>query len=251
MKPGATDRGQGAFPRIATIGVDGFLVSFADELTERANRAALAFRAAVVRAGLEGVAESATSLVSAYIRFDLGVTDHAHVRARLASLLASCDWYDAPLPHGGRLWRVPVVFGGDHGPQLADAARLAGQSVDDAIATICQAPLRVQTIGFAPGQPYLGQLPENWDIPRQTGLTPHVPQAALVVAIRQLIIFSVGTPTGWRHIGQTGLQLFRPDADDPFVLRPGDEVLFSAVPEDALPRLRAAPDGGATAEPLQ
>lgn len=236
------------YPCIRTVGVDGFLVSFAGHLDERANRAALAFRAALERDSWPGVAECATSLVSAFLRFDLTTWDHDSLRARLETLLASRDWYDAPLPGGRRLWRVPVVFGGQHGPQLAQAAELAGQTVKDAIATLCAAPVRVQTIGFAPGQPYLGQLPDNWDIPRQTGLTPQVPEGALVTAIRQLIVFSASTPTGWRHIGQTGLALFRPDAADPFLLRPGDEVLFSAASD--LDRLRAVPDGGAVAEAL-
>ncbi|CUX80393.1 MAG: Allophanate hydrolase subunit 1 [Roseibaca calidilacus] len=236
------------YPAIRTVGVDGFLVSFAGRLEERANRAALAFRAVVERENWPGVEECATSLVSAFLRFDLAGSDHDSLRARLETLLASRDWYDAPLPGGRRLWRVPVVFGGKNGPHLADAAALAGQSVEQAIATLCAAPVRVQTIGFAPGQPYLGQLPENWDIPRQTSLTPLVPQGALVVAIRQLIVFSVGMPTGWRQIGQTGLRLFRPDTPDPFLLRPGDEVLFH--PAHDLDRLRAAPDGGAVAEAL-
>lgn len=236
------------FPAIRTVGVNGFLVSFADKLDERANRAALAFRAALERESWPGVAECATSLVSAFLQLDLAAIDHETLRARLEALLASRDWYDAPLPGGRRLWRVPVVFGRDTGPQLAEAAELAGQSVDDAVATLCAAPMRVQTIGFAPGQPYLGRLPENWDIPRQTGLSPHVPEGALVVAIRQLIVFSVGTPTGWRHIGQTGLRLFRPESDTPFLLRPGDEVLFH--PAEDLDRLRAATDGGAVAEAL-
>ena len=55
-------------------------------------------------------------------------------------------------------------------------------------------------------------------------------------------------PTRWRQIGQTGLRLFRPDTPDPFLLRPGDEVLFH--PAHDLDRLRAAPDGGAVAEAL-
>ena len=55
-----------SFPAIRTVGVDGFLVSFADGLDERANRAALAFRAALERESWPGVAECATSLVSAF-----------------------------------------------------------------------------------------------------------------------------------------------------------------------------------------
>ena len=38
------------WPKIRTVGVDGMLVSFGDRLSEPANRAALAFRAALDRA---------------------------------------------------------------------------------------------------------------------------------------------------------------------------------------------------------
>jgi allophanate hydrolase subunit 1 len=108
----------------------------------------------------------------------------------------------------------------------------------------------VQTIGFAPGQPYLGLLPPEWDIPRQTNLTKAVPEGALVVAIRQLVLFSVSNPTGWRHVGQTALKLFRPDSDAPFFLRPGDQVQFVPVDPGVLERFQGDPDGGAEAEEL-
>jgi KipI family sensor histidine kinase inhibitor len=173
------------------------------------------------------------------------------MRNALEGLLDSRDWYDAPLPEGRRRWRVPAVFGTDLAPQLEEAAKLAGLSPDAAIAAICDLPLRVQTIGFAPGQPYLGELPPAWNIPRQSDLTPQVPAGALAVAIRQMVLFSVGTPTGWRHVGQTAVRLFRPDAPDPFLLRPGDEVHFTAVTRDAFETLRTeGTNGGAVAEAI-
>ena len=238
------------FPAISTLGVDGFLVRFGAELTEAANRAALAFRAALDASDLPGVVETSTSLTSAYLRLDLTRGDHKAIHSALAGLLATRDWYQAPLPGGRRLWRVPAVFGTALGPQLAEAAALAGLSPAQAIAGLCAAPLRVQTIGFAPGQPYLGQLPPAWDIPRQTGLTPRIPEGALAVAIRQMVLFSVATPTGWRHVGQTALRLFRPEAEDPFLLRPGDEVLFHPVSPEELANLGSDPTGGARAEGL-
>lgn len=240
-----------SFPRIQTIGVDGMLVSFGDTLTEVANRAALAFRAAVEGESLEGIAETSTSLTSVYLRLDLGQADHAQIRANVQTLLASRDWFTASLPQGRKLWRVPALFGTDLAPQLDEAASLAGMTAEDAVAQLCAAPLRVQTIGFAPGQPYLGELPPAWDIPRQSELTPRVPEGALVVAIRQIVLFSVSTPTGWRHVGQTALRLFRPDQPDPFLLRPGDEVLFQPVTRDAFDAIAARdPQGGAVAERL-
>lgn len=217
------------WPQIRTIGIDGVLVSFGDVLSEPANRAALAFRAAVDRESWDGVEETSTSLVSTFLRFDPLHLSHAALNAHLTALLASTDWYAADLPSGRRLFRIPTVFGTDLAPQLDEAAQAAGLSVEDAIRSITQTRVRVQTIGFAPGQPYLGVLPKAWDIPRQQDLTPRVAVGALVVAIRQLVIFSVSTPTGWRHLGQTTVRLFRPDSDEPFLLRPGDEVEFHPI----------------------
>lgn len=237
---------QARWPQIRTAGFDGFLVSFSDRLTEAANRAALAFRDAVDRAGWDGVEETSATLVSAYLRFDPLYRDHAAIQAALVELLAGQDWYAAALPGGRRLWHIPTVYGTDLAPQLDEAARLAGMTAEDAVASISKTRVRVQTIGFAPGQPYLGELPPAWDIPRQTTLTEQVPIGALTVAIRQLVMFSVAAPTGWRHVGQTAFRLFRPDTDQPFVLRPGDEVLFTATTPEELAAMRNDADGGAT-----
>lgn len=235
---------------IRTAGFDGFLVTFGDALGEAANRAALAFRAAVEAAGWDGVHETSTSLVSTYLKFDPLTRDHADIRALLEDLIASRDWLAAPLPENRRLWRVPVVFGTDLAPQLGEAAELAGMTEDEAIASLASSRVRVQTIGFAPGMPYLGELPEAWNIPRQTSLTAEIPAGGLCVAIRQLVWFPRPTPTGWRQVGQTAFRLFRPEEETSFVLRPGDEVDFVPVPRDTFADLESDPNGGATFEAI-
>lgn len=245
MTENVTDTATQTAPRIRTAGVDGMLVTFGDALSEPANRAALAFRAEIERQGWDGVEESTTSLVSAYLRFDPLHLGHADLKAKLDTLLTDRDWYEAPLPSGRSLWRIPAVFGTDLGPQLDQAAEAAGVPPEQAIKDFTRTRLRVQTIGFAPGQPYLGELPEAWNIPRQSTLTSRIPEGALAVAIRQLVLFSVATPTGWQHIGQTAMRLFRPEADEPFLLRPGDEVEFTRTDAETLSNMRNDPHGGA------
>lgn len=239
-------------PLIRTLGLSGLLVTFARALNPAANRAALALRAAVEAEGWPEVAETTSSLTSVFLRVDLLAGDMAALETRLRALVDSRDWGAAPLPSGRRLWRIPVTLEGTGAPQLDEAAALAGMTAAEARASIAAARVRVLTIGFAPGQPYMGELPEAWNIPRQEGLTAQVPRGALVVAIRQLIIFSGPTPTGWRHIGQTGFHCFRPDAADPFPLAPGDEVTFDVVRPDRLEALKAGDPlgGGATVEAL-
>ena len=236
--------------QIRTVGFDGFLVTFGDALGEAANRAALAFRAAVDDAGLPGVQETSTSLVSAYLKFDPLEVDHADLKACLEALLSERDWLAAALPKNRRLWTVPAVFGTDLAPQFGEAAELAGMTEAEAIASLTSSQVRVQTIGFAPGMPYLGELPPAWNIPRQTTLTSEIPAGGLCVAIRQLVLFPRPTPTGWRQVGQTAFRLFRPEDASPFVLKPGDEMRFRSVDPDELKTLADEPNGGALVEAL-
>ncbi|MEO3478729.1 allophanate hydrolase subunit 1 [Phaeobacter sp. CAU 1743] len=240
------------FPMIRTVGLTGMLVTFADALSEPSNRATLAFRQRLEALGLDGVLETATSLASVYIRFEPAILDHYRLQARLEEELSTRDWYQQALPPGRRFWRVPTVYGTDLAPQLAEAADAAGMSEAQAIDSLGSARVRVLTIGFAPGQPYLGPLGPEWDLPRQTELTPMVPRGALVLAIRQFVLFSSATPTGWRHVGQTGFMIFRPESEAPFALQAGDELQFEPVSRADFLKLREsdAAMGGAIAEEI-
>ncbi|QUJ75988.1 carboxyltransferase domain-containing protein [Sulfitobacter albidus] len=237
------------FPRIRPVGLSGLLVQFAESMSEPANRAALAFRAAVDSADWPEVFETSTSLVSTFLRVDALAGGDA-MTERLETLLASRDWYAAPLPENRTLWHVPTLYGGDHGPQLEEAAEAAGVDADTAVAELSSARLRVITIGFAPGQPYIAELPAHWNIPRQRALSKSVPRGALVVAIRQLVVFTNDTPTGWRHVGQTHFRNFTPASDTPFALSPGDEIVFPSVTETQFAAMADDAAGGAEREAI-
>lgn len=242
------------FPRIRTVGFDGLLISFADTMAEPSNRAALAFRSAVDAQHWDGVIETSASLASTYIRFDPDKLSHSDIADRARALLSQQDWLSAPLPTGRRLWRVPTVYGGELAPQLDEAAAAAGLEPAEAIRRLSETKVRVLTIGFAPGQPYLGPLGPEFNIPRLKELTPMVPAGALVLAISQFVLFSGPTPTGWRHVGQTGFRCFRPDSDQSFPLNPGDEMQFVSVSRDAFDTIlanNADGSGGASCQEIE
>ena len=263
------------FPQIRLMGITGVLIRFADRLSEPANRAALAFRAAAEAEAWPGVAETTTALASAFLRVDPLVADVRDVAERARALAHGRDWTALPLPPGRRLWRIPCAWGGSAAPDLGDAAARAGLSEAEAVAALSSARTRVLTLGFAPGQPYLGELEPAWDLPRRTELQT-VPQGAVLLAVRQFVLFTAAGPTGWRHVGQTAFWTFRPDADAGSAdadtdadtdadagaaagaaeagvpLRPGDEITFPAAPLEQIAEMQArrVQDGGATAETL-
>ena len=234
------------WPQIRTVGLSGILVTFAAAMNEPANRAALALRAAIDTQDWPEVTETSTSLVSTFLAVDLATTPVEAMKERLEDILKSRDWLAAPLPQGRILWHVPTLYGTDLAPQLEEAAQVAGVDPDAAIKELCTSRVRVLTIGFAPGQPYMGELSETWNIPRQTGLTKSVPPGALIIAIKQLIIFTNAAPTGWRHIGQTAFKNFRPDQPNPFSLSPGDELVFPSIDRATFDKLGASDTNGGT-----
>ncbi len=234
-------------PEIFPFGIDAALIRFSTEMSEAANRAALSF-AGTLRSGKLPFVEVTTTLASVVVRFDPLVVSYSEIEARLIESLSNRDWDHGKLPAGRKLWRIPTLYGGEAGPQLAEAAALAGESEDAAIEVLGSTRMRVLTIGFAPGFPYLGSLPPNWDLSRQKTLTPRVPAGALGVAIRQLVVFPNPSPTGWRWIGQTAVSLFDTTRAAPSLLSAADEVVFAPVSEQEFTAARTMLNGGATSE---
>ncbi len=235
-------------PTVHIQGPDAVLVRFSDRLSDTANRAALRFADRVERAALDGIVEIASALVSVLVRFDPVSSGHTELSASLQALLESEDWSDSALPSPRTLWHVPVAFGGDYGPQLASVAEAAGVRETQAVEDITSTELRVLALGFAPGQPYLGFLPDAYDLPRQTDLTAEVPASSIVLAVRQIVLFANPAPTGWRQVGQSLLPCCRPEWEKPVLLSAGDGVRFHAVGHGELEALRSDPMGGVKGE---
>ncbi len=238
---------------ILPLGQDGVLVRFARKPDLSALSVAQRFRAVIAGQQHSEITEVAPSLASVLLRFNPGATPRARIELIARKALAEVG-PDADLPAPTRRWHLPVAFSDDTGPQLAEAAALAGLTQEAAVRQMVEADLRVLAIGFAPGQPYVGLLPDNWNLPRLPQLKPKVPAGALVVAVRQLVLFCNDSTTGWRQIGQTGFRPFWPQSSTPFRLEVGDAIRIEPVSQTDLAAL--APDrteglGGARLEKVR
>jgi len=237
-------------PEILPLGLDALVIRFALQFSEPANAAAQALAAGLEAAPLPGQAEVAPALASVLLRYDRGATTGAALAQALAPRLASLPATASPPT---RRWTVPACFGGAVGPQLTEAAALAGRSETALVAELCATELRVLALGFAPGQPYLGLLPAHWQMPRLPALTPRVEPGTITTAIRQIVLFAAPSPTGWRALGRCALRPFAPAAPEPFLLRPGDALRFAPADAAEIAALEATgdPHGGSVLEILE
>lgn len=242
-----------ALPEILPAGADSVLIRFALTPEPQAMAAAQTLAAELDGDAPEGAIEIAPALVSVMLRFDPERTTRADVTAALRARLAGFDLARVAPPEPTRRWTIPASFGGENGPQLGELATLAGMTPEAAVREICAAELRVLTIGFAPGQPYIGLLPEVWDIPRMSAVNPFVPAGSVVVAVRQIVMFGADSATGWRHAGRAAFRSFRPEREPPMPLRAGDAIRYAPVSPAELDALAAEPDdlGGAKLEILR
>ena len=89
----------------------------------------------------------------------------------------------------------------------------------------------VYAIGFCPGFPYLGYLPEALcGVPRLPSPRLRVPPGSVGLTGRQTGIYPLPRPGGWNLIGRTPLILVDPAAGY-FPLRVGDRVHFHRIGE--------------------
>jgi len=129
----------------------------------------------------------------------------------------------------GRLRRILVIYGGEHGPDLADVAELCGLTQAEVIERHAATELRVLFLGFAPGFAYLGGLPDELHVPRLATPRTRTPAGSVAIAGSMSGIYPADLPGGWRVIGRTSLVLFDPRGDPPAYLAPGDTVRFEPI----------------------
>lgn len=125
-----------------------------------------------------------------------------------------------------RTIEIPVIYGKDAGPDLALVARHANLSEKQVVELHASVDYVVWFLGFQPGFPYLGGLPQVLATPRRAEPRVSVPAGSVGIGGVQTGIYPLQSPGGWNLIGRTDLPLFNPALPEPVLLRPGDTLRF-------------------------
>lgn len=219
------DRRIGTLARFLDVGDTAFAIEFSARIAPEIN--ALVHRTATLIAGSPpaGVIETVPTFRSLLVHYDPRLTSAATLQAALAELELGEAVLDAPR----RVWRVPVLYGGEAGPDLTEVAAATGLSEEAVVALHAGTLFRVYVQGFLPGFAYLGDLPAALDLPRLTTPRVRVPAGSVAIAQRMAGIYPVESPGGWRLIGHTPLRFFDPGLTPPTLFSPGDGVRFVPV----------------------
>jgi inhibitor of KinA len=211
------------FPRLLNLGDAALTLELGDHIKPDLNARVMAARDSLAAASLPGITDLVPTYRSLTVHFDPLVTD----RDALVEQLRVAADAEQKSASAGRLFEIPVRFGGEDGPDLAEVAATVGRSAEEIIKTLCSLEMRVYLIGFLPGFPYLGDLPEWLRLPRRATPRTAVPPNSIAIAGPQAAVYPWQSPGGWHLLGRTTVTMFdASNTERPALLAPGDTVRF-------------------------
>ncbi|QBB71397.1 5-oxoprolinase subunit PxpB [Pseudolysobacter antarcticus] len=246
--PGSQQYTDSNAPSLEALGDSALIVRFGDRLDARINAQVHRAAALLAAANLAGVREIVPAYASLTVHYDpaffshddsaqIDVSPFARIGERLLVLLH--DSRDEIL-QTTRLIEIPVCYGAEFGPDLADVAAHAGLSEAEVVALHSTSTYRVAMLGFAPGFPYLFGLNESLHLPRRATPRTRVPAGSVAIGGQQTGIYPGELPGGWHLIGRTPLHLFDAARASPALLAPADEVRFIAIDADEFAHLQTS-----------
>ena len=193
------------------------------------NARAIAVARAVREQAIPGVRDVVSTFRSVAVFFDPLSADVAAVAAALHHAENA-----APSSVAGRTIEIPVVYGDESGPDLAEVAAFARCTPEAVIERHAGTVYRVYMLGFLPGFPYMAHVDATIAAPRRAIPRLRVAAGSVGIAGRQTGIYPRESPGGWQIIGRTASTIFDQAQLPPALLAPGDRVRFVPTPESAL-----------------
>ena len=239
------------FRRFLRPGDSGVIVSYADEPDMDAATAKARNLAAMVRDGKwpfsRAILDTIPGMNNVCIQYDPVVASSSSIIEALAPIVSGVPAGDST---GRRHWTMPVLYGGEGGPDLAGVADRTGLSPAEVVERHLARTLTVAIMGFMPGLGYLKGTDPGLAMPRRSSPRKLVPALSLGIAMDQCVIYPLDSPGGWNLIGRVPVRIFEPRREDPILFRPGDSVTFRRVDEaEFLDLDRRAAGGEAIIEP--
>ena len=230
--------------RLSPLGDRALLVHVGSTIDEGTHRRVRAVYSRLAAGTLPGVIDLVPAFTTVAVHYDPArvagdgnapVSPYQQLVRLVTATLADLREEDVPTP---RVMEIPVCYGGVHGPDIDDVARLHGLSAADVAEIHAGGEYIVYMLGFAPGFAYLGGLPASLATPRRSEPRTVVPAGSVGIGGSQTGVYPLALPGGWRLIGRSPMRLFDPARTPPALLQVGDRVRFRALaPNECADRL--------------
>ena len=210
-------------PKFLAAGDRAIVIELGDEISIECNRRIHSLHREILRENVPGIIDIIPTYRSILVQYDVSLVSFGELKDRLSVVEGSSD---EVTEENVNVVQLPVLYGGDYGPDLEYVAQNAEMDVDEVIELHSSTEYPVYMMGFTPGFPYLGGMSEEIATPRLGTPRGVIPAGSVGIAEAQTGVYPIESPGGWRLIGRTPLRLFDVTRSPPSLIEAGDRVRF-------------------------
>lgn len=211
--------------RFTTVGDTAFNVEFGEGIDRPTNARVMALHARLKAARPPGLVETVPTFRSLMIVYDPLATGRRDMQAAVEAELSGLGTAAGT----GALWRLPVCYDGELGPDLEEVSAALGLTAGALAERHAAGEYFVYMLGFMPGFGYMGDLAPELERPRRTEPRVRVPAGSVAMAGRLTTVYPWESPGGWHLIGRCPVPLYDATRPSPVLLAAGDRVRFEPV----------------------
>lgn len=223
-----------SYPQIKITGDTSLAVVFGNEISIDINTQIRAFDELLAEEQIDGVYETVPTYCSLTVHYAPEKIRYEALAEKLQALLAVAH---KAQKMNTLVIEIPVVYGGEYGPDLETVAAHNGMSVDDVVRIHSSAEYLIYMLGFTPGFSYMGGMDESIATPRLKTPRVLIPAGSVGIAGKQTGIYPIDSPGGWQLIGRTPVKLYDAHRDTPILLDAGMHVKFIPIDEAEYARI--------------
>ncbi len=222
------------YPQIKITGDTSVAIVFGNEISEKINTEIRAFDEALNEAQIDGIYETVPTYCTLTIHYAPEIIRYGELAKKLEELLS--------VSHKAQkistvIIEIPVLYGGEAGPDLEYVAQYNNLSTDEVIRIHSEAEYLIYMLGFTPGFSYMGGMNERIATPRLKTPRVLIPSGSVGIAGKQTGIYPIDSPGGWQLIGRTPVRLYDAGRDTPILLDAGMHVKFVPIDEPEYRRI--------------
>ncbi|MBT8245756.1 MAG: 5-oxoprolinase subunit PxpB [Winogradskyella sp.] len=129
----------------------------------------------------------------------------------------------------GTTWEIPVCYDEAFGFDLEHLAEEKKLSISEIIKRHSRPIYTVYFVGFLPGFLYLGGLDKSLYINRKSIPNLNIKKGAVGIGGNQTGIYPKNSPGGWHIIGNSPIDFFQIEKQNPCFAKAGDKVKFKSI----------------------
>ena len=149
--------------RFLLAGDSALVIQFGEMVDARINQHVRKLAAIVKHENITGIVDLVPTMRSLMVHYDPLYISQSELKTRIAPLLEK----EITLDDDINRWRIPVCYENEYAPDIEGLSKSLGVSASEIIKQHTSVELEVFMMGFLPGFPYLGLLPEIFDLPRR------------------------------------------------------------------------------------